>query len=76
MKPIRETEPFLKFIDLPPGFGLPVPITARVHLSGDAKTSPIADIEKLDSHWWPHLDDAGKVEITPYFLRKTGAGVS
>jgi hypothetical protein len=27
-------------------------------------------------HWWPHLDDAGKVEITAYFLKKTGARVS
>jgi len=27
-------------------------------------------------HWWPHLDDAGKVEMTAYFLKKTGARVS
>jgi hypothetical protein len=25
-------------------------------------------------HWWPHLDDAGKVQITAYFLKKTERG--
>jgi hypothetical protein len=27
-------------------------------------------------HWWRYLDDAGKVEMTAYFLKKTGARVS
>jgi hypothetical protein len=27
-------------------------------------------------HWWSHLDDPGKIEITAYFLKKTGARVS
>jgi hypothetical protein len=27
-------------------------------------------------HWWPHLDDADKVDMTAYFLKKTGARVS
>ena len=22
-------------------------------------------------HWWPHLDDDGKVEMTTYLLKKT-----
>jgi hypothetical protein len=27
-------------------------------------------------HWWLYLDDAGKVEVTAYFLKKTGVRVS
>jgi hypothetical protein len=27
-------------------------------------------------HWWSHLDDPGKIEITAYFLKTTGARVS
>lgn len=25
-------------------------------------------------HWWPHLDDAGKVEMTAYILKTTERG--
>jgi hypothetical protein len=53
--------------------------------SSDTETSPsrrpspalaMGNLKFAIDHWWPYLDDAGKVEITAYFLKKTGARVS
>ena len=40
--------------------------------AADAKGNLIYAID----HWWRYLDDAGKVELTAYFLKKTGVRVS
>jgi hypothetical protein len=48
-------------------------------MSPSRRPSPAIAISNLKyaiDHWWLHLDDAGKVEITAYFLKKTGARVS
>jgi hypothetical protein len=51
----------------------------------DTETSPsrrpspaiaMGNLRYAIDHWWIHLDDAGKVEITAYFLKKTGVRVS
>jgi Homeodomain-like domain len=52
---------------------------ADTEKSGSKRPSPQeakGNLKYAVDHWWPHLDDAGKVEITAYFLKKTGARVS
>jgi Homeodomain-like domain len=52
---------------------------ADTERSGSKRPSPQeakGNLKYAVDHWWPHLDDAGKVEITAYFLKKTGARVS
>jgi len=52
---------------------------ADTETSPSRKPSPAIAMDNLKyaiDHWWLHLDDAAKVEITAYFLKKTGARVS
>jgi hypothetical protein len=46
--------------------------TSRRPLPEEAKGNLIYAID----NWWPYLDDTGKVEVTKYFFKKTGARVS
>jgi hypothetical protein len=55
------------------------PHSAGAQASTSRKPSPAQAKSKLKyaiDHWWPHLDDAGKSEITKYFLRKAGVRAS
>ena len=47
--------------------------------STSRKLSPSTAREELRyaiNHWWPHLDAAGKSEITAYFMKKSGVQAS
>jgi hypothetical protein len=59
----------------------PTTATPSTHAQSSTSRKPYPEKAKGElryaiDHWWPDLDDAGKSEITAYFLKKAGVRVS